>query len=58
MLFLLTDSTQKLKLKRINGTLIIPFYVSTSSPQLQRIWFLIKNAKPPILQQMPGGFKY
>ena len=40
-LFLLTDSTQKLKLEKIHGTLIILFYVSPGSPQLQRICFFL-----------------
>ena len=35
MLFLLTDSPQKLKLKKVQGALIILFYVSPSSPPLQ-----------------------
>ena len=35
MLFLLIDSLQKLKLEMIHGALIILFYVSPSSPQLQ-----------------------
>ena len=35
MLFLLTDSLQKLKLEKIHGALIILFYVSPSSPPLQ-----------------------
>ena len=36
MLFLLTDSPQKLKSESIHGTLIILLYVSPTSPQLQR----------------------
>ena len=44
MLFLLTDSTQKIKLEKIHGTLIILFYVSLSSQQ-QRLLFFIKNTK-------------
>ena len=35
MLFLLTDSPQKLKLEKVHGALIILFYVSPSSPPLQ-----------------------
>ena len=35
MLFLLTDSSQKLKLEKVHGAFIILFYVSPSSPQLQ-----------------------
>ena len=42
-LFLSTDSPQKLKLEKIHGTLIILFYVSPSSPQLQKLF--IKNTK-------------
>ena len=46
MLFLLTDSSQKLKLEKIHGTLIILFYVIPSSPQLQRLFFfLLKTQK-------------
>ena len=35
MVFLLTDSPQKLKLEKIHGALIIIFYVSPSSSPLQ-----------------------
>ena len=35
MRFLLADSTQKIILERIHGTLMILFSVSLSSPQLQ-----------------------
>ena len=35
MLFLLTDFTQKLKLQKVHGTLLILFYVRSSSPPLQ-----------------------
>ena len=45
MLFLLTDSPQKLKLEKFHGTLMILFYVSRSSPQLQRLVFFIKKSK-------------
>ena len=46
MLFLLTDSPQKLKLEKINGTFIILFYMSMSSPQLKRLFFfLLKTQK-------------
>ena len=45
MLFLLADSPQKLKLEKIHITLIIFFYVSPSSPQLQRLFFLLKIQK-------------
>ena len=51
----MTDSPQKLKLEKINGTLIILFYVSPSSPQLQRICFFVKNIKDAILKQVIGG---
>ena len=51
MLFLLTDFSQKLKLEEANGTLIILFYVSPSSPQLQRIWLFIKNTKNPFFSK-------
>ena len=43
MQFLLTDSTKKVKLEKFHGTLVILFYVSPSSPQLQRIFFFIKK---------------
>ena len=39
MQFLLTDSPQKLKLEKINGTLIALLYIRPSSLQLQRILF-------------------
>ena len=39
MLFLLTGSPQKLKLEKIHDTLIIIFYVSPRSPQLQKRFF-------------------
>ena len=35
MIFLLTDSPEKLKLKNVHGALIIPFYASPSSPLLK-----------------------
>ena len=41
----------KLKLGKIHGTLIILFYVSLSSPQLQ-ILFFIENTKNPTIQQV------
>ena len=55
MLFLLTDSPQKLKLEKVHGTLIILFYVSPSSPQLQRLLVLLKTQKKNILQQVTDG---
>ena len=39
----------------INDTLIILFYVTRSSPQLQRIWIFVKNTKKLILHQVTGG---
>ena len=47
MLFLLTDSPQKLKLEKPHGTLISFFYVSPSSPQLQRFFFFCWKHKKP-----------
>ena len=35
MLYLLTDSPQKLKLEKVYGALIIIFYVSSNSPPLE-----------------------
>ena len=35
MLYLLTDSLQKLKLEKVHGVLIFLFYVSPNSPPLQ-----------------------
>ena len=57
MLFLLTDSPQKLKLQIFHGTLIILFYVSPSSPQLQGLFFSIKKKqkKTTTLHQVAGG---
>ena len=45
MLFLSTDSPSKLRLQKIHPALIILFYVSLSSRQLQRLFFIkhIKN---------------
>ena len=43
MIFLLTDSPQKLKLENIHDTLIILFYVSPRSPHLQILSFSIKK---------------
>ena len=40
MLFLLTDSLQKLKLENIHDALIILFFVSPTSPELQRFFFV------------------
>ena len=45
MLFLLTDSPQKPKLEKTNGTLIMLFYVSPNSPQLQRHFFNLKHTE-------------
>ena len=40
--FVLIDSLQKLKLEKLNSTLIILFNIDPSSPQLQRMCFFIK----------------
>ena len=40
---LLKDPPQKLKLEKINGALIILFYVSPRFPQQQRVCFFIKS---------------
>ena len=45
MLFLQFDSIQNLKVEKIYGTLIILFYGSSSSPQLQRLIFYQKHKK-------------
>ena len=55
MQYLLTDSSEELKLKKINDTLISLFYVSTGFPQLNKIFFFIKNTKSPIFQQFIIG---
>ena len=53
MLLLLTHSLQKLKLEKIHDTVIIIFYKSASSPQLQRLFFfLLKTQKTTSLQQV------
>ena len=44
LLFLLTDSPQKLKLEKIM-VLIILFYISLSSHQLQRVFFLRESRR-------------
>ena len=44
----------KIGKEKIHGTLIILFYVSLSSPQLQ-IFFLLKTQKTTTLQQVTGG---
>ena len=41
MQFLLTVSPQKLRLETNHGALLILFYVSPSSPQLARLFFLL-----------------
>ena len=43
--FVLIDSLQKLKLEKLNSTLIILLKIGPSSPQLQRMCFFIKNTK-------------
>ena len=55
MLFLLTDSPQKLKVEKIPGTLICLFYGSPSSPQLKQVAFLSKTQKATTTQQVTGG---
>ena len=54
MLFLLTDSPQKLNLEKIHDTLIILFYVSPNSLQLQRLFFFFvkTHKKTTSLQQV------
>ena len=52
MLFLLTDSPQKLKLKKFHGALIILFHVSPNFPPLQSRFkenakILFKNSITP-----------
>ena len=57
MLFLLTDSPQKVKLEKSRCTLKILFHGSPSSaqPQLKRICFFIKKTKETtIVQQVTG----
>ena len=54
MLFLLTDSPQKLKLEKIHGTLIILFYLNPSFPQLQRLFFFLSKTQKTTLQQVTG----
>ena len=56
MLFLLTDSSQKLKLQMFHGTLIILFYVSPSSPQLQGLLFFIKKKQKNNNHSSPSGW--
>ena len=56
MLFLWTDSPQKLKLEKIHDTLIIFFYVSLSSPHHKVFSFFTKTPqKTTSLQQVTGG---
>ena len=56
MPFVLKDSSQKLKLEKFHGILIILFYVSLISPQLQRIcFFYLKHKKVTTLQQVTDG---
>ena len=45
MLFLLTDSPEKLKLEKIHGFKIVLFYVSLNSSQLEKLLFLLKTQK-------------
>ena len=44
MVYLLTDSPEKLKLEKIHGTLVL-FYVKLSSPQFQRLFFFYSKRK-------------
>ena len=53
----MTDTTQKPKSEKIIGLLKILFYVSLCSPQLKSVYFFIKNACKPILQQLTDGSK-
>ena len=56
MLFLLTDSPQKLKLGKIPGILIILFYEILSFPQLQSLFFfLLETQKKTTIQQVNSG---
>ena len=59
MRFLLADSTQKIKWRRIHGTLMILFSVSLSSAQLQillaQLLFLSNIQKPNIHQRVTCG---
>ena len=57
LLFFLTDTTQKPKSAKIIGLLKILFYVSLYSRQLKSVYFFIKNACKPILQQVTDGSK-
>ena len=58
MLFLLTGSPQKLKLEKIHDTLIIPFYVSPKSSQLQKLFFFLsKTQKNKYNCSGPPAFK-
>ena len=57
ILFLMTDSPQRLKQKKkIHGALTILFYVSPSSPKLQRLFFfLLETQNITTLQPVTGG---
>ena len=46
---------QKLKLAKINGTLIILFYVIESFSQLQKIGLFIKNIENPFFSKLLMG---
>ena len=52
MLFLLTDSPEKLKLEKTLGTLIIKFEFSSTS---KTFIFLLETQKTTTLQQVTGG---
>ena len=52
MLFLISDSPQKLKLEKVPGTLAILSYVRLSSPQLQWLFlFYWKQKKQPLISK-------
>ena len=53
---LFKGSSQKLKLEKFHGVLIILFYVSLISPRLHRICFLYwRHKKVTTFQQVTGG---
>ena len=54
LIVLWINSPRKLKLEKIRGALIILFYVTPSSPQLQILLFLLKYKETTTLQQFSG----
>ena len=54
LIVLWINSPRKLKLEKIHGALIVLFYVTTSSPQLQILLFLLKHKETTTLQQFTG----